>query len=67
MATGSGGGGDSGLWAFLLILGAAIIGSVAFMKMVGQPCPVCSNAVLPGTNPCPHCKSTLVWQTPASR
>lgn len=24
-------------------------------------CPVCSNAVAPGQNPCPHCGATLEW------
>jgi len=24
-------------------------------------CPVCSGAVTPGVNPCPHCGATLDW------
>lgn len=26
-------------------------------------CPVCNGAVTPGVNPCPHCGSTLDWQS----
>ena len=26
-------------------------------------CPVCSGAVTPGVNPCPHCGATLDWQS----
>jgi biopolymer transport protein ExbB len=26
-------------------------------------CPICSGAVTPGSNPCPHCGATLDWQT----
>jgi biopolymer transport protein ExbB len=26
-------------------------------------CPICSGAVAPGSNPCPHCGATLDWQS----
>jgi biopolymer transport protein ExbB len=26
-------------------------------------CPICNGAVTPGVNPCPHCGSTLDWQS----
>jgi len=26
-------------------------------------CPICNGAVTPGVNPCPHCGSTLDWES----
>ena len=26
-------------------------------------CPICSGAVMPGVNPCPHCGATLDWES----
>jgi biopolymer transport protein ExbB len=43
---------------------AAPIGGVRKVSMaLTTACPICNGAVTPGVNPCPHCGSTLDWQS----
>lgn len=41
--------------------GAPIAGARKVSMSLTTNCPVCSGAVTPGVNPCPHCGATLDW------
>jgi biopolymer transport protein ExbB len=44
--------------------GAAAVGGARKVSMaLTTACPICNGAVTPGVNPCPHCGSTLDWQS----
>ncbi len=42
---------------------AAEAGSRKVSMALTTNCPVCNGPITPGTNPCPHCGSTLQWQS----
>jgi biopolymer transport protein ExbB len=41
--------------------GAPVAGARKVSMSLTTNCPVCSGAVTPGVNPCPHCGATLDW------
>jgi endogenous inhibitor of DNA gyrase (YacG/DUF329 family) len=47
----------------LLVLGVVVLGKAWMNKLTEVLCPACGLSIKERSNPCPHCKTPLLWQT----